>query len=60
MVEGELLDELGLQMLWSQHGGVEALVEIGVVAAGEDAQRALDERYGAGAVRLYPELQPLR
>jgi hypothetical protein len=59
-VEGEVLDELGLQMLWSQGGGVEGLVEIGVVAAGEEAQRALDERYGAGAVRLYPALLPLR
>ena len=58
-VEDEVLDELGLQLLWSQSGGVEGLVEIGVVAAGEDAQRALDERYGAGAVRLYPALQPL-
>ena len=41
-------------------GNPEGLVEIGVVAAGEDAQRALDERYGAGAVRLDPALQPVR
>jgi hypothetical protein len=54
------LNELGLQMLWSQGPAVEAVIEIGVVVdvAGE-GQAALDSRYGDGVVRLIPALQPV-
>jgi hypothetical protein len=53
------LDELGLQMLWSDGPGVEPVIEIGVVVdvAGK-GQAALDARYGAEVVRLIPALTP--
>jgi hypothetical protein len=54
------LDDLGLQMTWSQGPGVEPVVEIGVVAdADGKAQAALDARYGPGVVRLVPALKPV-
>jgi hypothetical protein len=53
------LDELGLQMLWSDGPSVEPVIEIGVVVdvAGR-GQAAFDARYGAGVVRLVPALKP--
>jgi hypothetical protein len=52
------LDELGLQMLWSSRPDVHLVVEIGVVAGpGGEAQATLDQRDGAGLVRLYPALK---
>ncbi len=54
------LNELGLQMLWSQGPGVEPAIEIGVVAdVGGEGQAALDVRYGPGLVRIVPALTPL-
>jgi hypothetical protein len=59
-VEGGLGDQ-GLEMLWSSGPGVEPVIEIGIVAdPGGKAQAALDERYGAGLVRLYPALREVR
>jgi hypothetical protein len=54
------LDDLGLQMTWSQGPGVQPVVEIGVVAdADGKGQAALDARYGPGVVRLLPALKPV-
>ncbi len=51
--------ELGLQMLGSSTGGVEPVIEIGVVADPEGAgQAALDARW-PGLVRLFPALRPV-
>jgi hypothetical protein len=51
--------ELGLQMLGSSTGGVEPMIEIGVVADPEGAgQAALDARW-PGLVRLFPALRPV-
>jgi len=52
-------DELGLQMTWSSGDVTRNRVEIGVVVATEEARRAVDERYGEGAVVLVPALTPL-
>jgi hypothetical protein len=53
------LDQLGLQMLWSDGPGVEPVIEIGVVVdVGGKGQAALDARYGTGIVRLIPALKP--
>jgi hypothetical protein len=53
------LDELGLQMLWSDGPGVEPVIEIGVVVdVARKGQAALDARYGAEVVRLIPALTP--
>jgi hypothetical protein len=54
------LGDLGLEMLWSSGPDVEPVIEIGVVVDAEGkAQAALDERYGAGVVRLFPALTPV-
>jgi hypothetical protein len=54
------LDELGLQMLWSEGPSVEPFIEIGVVADVDGAgQAAFDARYGAGLVRVVPALKPV-
>jgi hypothetical protein len=54
------LGDLGLEMLWSSGPDVEPVIEIGVVVDTEGrAQAALDERYGAGVVRLFPALAPV-
>jgi hypothetical protein len=54
------LGDLGLEMLWSSGPGVEPVVEVGVVVDAEGrAQAALDDRYGAGVVRLVPALTPV-
>jgi hypothetical protein len=53
------VDELGLQMLWSEGPDVEPVIEIGVVVdVGGNGQAALDDRYGIGVVRLTPSLKP--
>jgi hypothetical protein len=56
------LEELGLQMTWSQEGPLgQGAAEIGVVIdPGGAGQAALDERYGPGMVRLFPALRPVR
>jgi hypothetical protein len=54
------LEELGLQMLWSDGPGLEPVIEIGVVADPDGhGQAAFDDRYGAGLVRVVPALQPV-
>jgi len=62
-IRGEVeagLPELGLEMLWSDSGGVEQTIRIGVVVDVDGrAQAALDTRYGAGLVRLFPALRPV-
>ena len=57
--EAYLTDELGLHMLGSGTGGVEPVIEIGVVADPEGrAQAAVDARW-PGVVRLFPALRPV-
>ncbi len=51
--------ELGLQITWSGIRVVDNLVDVGVVVAPPQAEAALAERYGAGAVELFPELVPV-
>ncbi|MGH3011465.1 MAG: hypothetical protein ACRDMY_06450, partial [Gaiellaceae bacterium] len=54
-------EELGLETTWSMDGDVGLAAEIGVVIdVGGAGQAALDERYGAGMVRLFPALRPLQ
>ena len=53
-------EELGLEMTWSQEGDVGLAAEVGVVIDVDGAgQAALDERYGAGMVKLFPGLRPV-
>lgn len=52
-------NELGLQTTWSSGDVTRNRVEIGVVVATEEARRAVDERYGEGAVLLVPALTPV-
>jgi hypothetical protein len=52
-------DELGLQVTWSSGDVTRNRVEIGVVVATEEDRRAVDERYGEGAVLLVPALTPV-
>ena len=47
-------------MTWSQGGDVGMAAEVGVVVdPGGAGQAALDERFGAGMVTLYPALGPV-
>jgi hypothetical protein len=55
----EIGDELGLQTTWSSGDVTRNRVEIGVVVATQEARRAVDERYGEGAVQLIPALRPV-
>ena len=53
-------EELGLEMTWSQEGDVGLAAEVGVVIDVDGAgQRAVDERYGPGMVKLFPGLRPV-
>jgi hypothetical protein len=53
-------EELGLEMTWSQEGDVGLAAEVGVVVDVDGAgQAALDDRYGAGMVKLLPGLRPV-
>lgn len=53
-------EELGLEITWSQEGDVGLAAEVGVVIDVAGAgQAALDERYGAGMVKLFPGLRPV-
>ena len=53
-------EELGLEMTWSQEGDVGLAAEVGVVIdVGGAGQRAIDERYGSGMVKLFPGLRPV-
>lgn len=56
---GDIRRELGLQVTWSGTFVVENVVDVGVVVAPEEVGRAVDERYGEGAVRLVPGLVPV-
>lgn len=58
-LETEVLAEMGLEMLGSSSDGVSNMVEIEVIVFTADQQAAIDERYGAGKVRLHAALQPL-
>jgi hypothetical protein len=55
----EIGDELELQTTWSSGDVTRNRVEIGVVVATEEARRAVDERYGDGAVLLVPAITPV-
>jgi hypothetical protein len=52
-------DEIGIQVLWSSAAVVENVVEVGVVAIDPQARAELDDRYGEGAVRVFPALHPV-
>ena len=52
-------DELGIQILWSDVSVIDNVVEVGVVVIDEGSRLALEERYGAGAVRAFPALTPV-
>jgi hypothetical protein len=53
-------EELGLETIWSSEGDVGLAAEFGVVVdPGGAGQAALDERYGAGLVQLFPALRPV-
>ncbi len=55
-----IVEELGLEMTWSQEGDVGVAAEVGVVIDVDGAaQAALDERYGPGLVPLVPALRPI-
>ena len=56
---GDVGEELGLQVIWSGGNVVENVVEVGVIVADEHNRIAIEERYGAGAVRLVPALTPV-
>jgi hypothetical protein len=55
-----IAEELGLEWTWSQEGDVGLAAEVGVVVdPGGAAQAALDARFGADMVRLFPALRPV-
>ena len=55
-----MLDDLGLDMLWSSEGTYEQAAVIGVVLdANGDGQTAFDVRFGPGVVRVVSALQPV-
>jgi hypothetical protein len=56
--DGETAAGLGLQSTWSDIDVLENEVQLGVVIADADGTAALVERYGEGAVRLFPALVP--
>lgn len=49
----------GLEVLWSGLSEVEGHVELGVVLIEEGTRRAIEERYGAGTVVVFPALEPI-
>ena len=51
--------ELGIETTWSATDVVDNVVEQGVVVATPEAEAAIAERYGEGAVELFPALIPL-
>jgi hypothetical protein len=52
-------EELGIQVLWSSTDVVDNVVEVGVVVIDEETRRAIDVRYGQGAVRVFSFLTPV-
>ena len=50
---------LGLELLSAAVNVVANVVELDVVLADDEAERALDERYGEGAVRVSSALEPI-
>lgn len=52
-------DEIGIQVLWSSTAVVDNVVEVGVVVIDPQTRAELDDRYGKGAVRVFPVLQPI-
>jgi hypothetical protein len=50
---------IGLQVLWSSVDVVDNAVELGVVVIDPPTTSALQERYGAGAVQVFPALEPV-
>jgi hypothetical protein len=58
--EAFIAEELGLEQTWSQEGDVGLAAEVGVVVDPQGAgQAALDARFGAGMVTLFPALRPV-
>lgn len=51
--------DLGLSVLWTDVNVVDNVMEMGVVVIDPQTRKALDERYGPGAVRVIPALRPL-
>jgi hypothetical protein len=51
--------ELGLRTTWSAVDVMQNEVELGVVVADDEMRAAIEARYGAGAVRLFPALTPV-
>jgi hypothetical protein len=58
-LRGAVGSELGLQVLGSGISMNRNRLEMGVVVLAEEARRAVDERYGEGAVLLVPALTPV-
>lgn len=62
-ISDELFDrvaqEFGLEPTFGSVSETENVVELGVVAATQEQQRAVAERYGEGAVVLQPALRPV-
>lgn len=62
-IQSELTEQeaehFGIQVLFSGTDVVHNQVEVGVVVLDEETQAAIDQRYGDGAVRLLPALQPV-
>lgn len=52
-------EEFGLTELHSSIDVTRNRVDVGVVVAGEDSVRAVEQRYGRGTVRLWPRLEPV-
>lgn len=53
-----IAEELGIQATWSATNVLENHVEQGVIVATDEARAAIVERYGEGAVELFPALIP--
>jgi hypothetical protein len=51
--------DYGLEVLWSNLNTVEGHVEVGVMFIEDGTRRAIEERYGAGTVVVFPALRPV-
>jgi hypothetical protein len=58
-LDGGGAGDLGVEVLWSSTLERQQVVELGVVAASPEQLRAVEQRYGAGVVRVVPGLRPV-
>lgn len=58
-IQDELGEDPDIDVLWTDVDEVEGKVLAGVVVLDDETRARLDERYGAGAVEVHPQLRPV-